>query len=462
MNRRQFLQAMGFGVTSAAFLSACQPGVVPAPAAESGAAAAPRSEWVTGNVPADISVPFRYSSWEGEEEMRKWLLHFDTFFGANYPNVSVQGDWGVPWGEYWTKVPTQLAAGAEIELMWMHDSRVQPFASQGWLMPLDDHIAAFPPIGWPDEFYPSQVKAFQYQGKQYGIPYDFAAGGLYINLDKFEEAGIDPPTEETTWEELLEIAKALTKREGGEIVQWGLGGLEVSRGGPCYPIVKCFGGDYWNEDITESRFNDPGTIAAMQFLADLIWEHEVMPSADMLASLGIGSHLAFSSGLTAMHYTLNDVAFRLHENIAGSFRWGFAPTPQGPAGQFYFVVGSALSIPSTCSQPEMAYELIRYMLSSPEALPISGQMGSQFTGNMNFYEFGLPPEDWGVDREAFKHVFYELPRQFGISPSYHPKYQEWETSVYATAMDPLWIGEERDAAAACQLCHELTNQLLSS
>lgn len=461
-NRRQFLKLLGGGA-SLALLSACQaaaPAAAPASQNSGGAAVTERSPWVTGNLPADTAAPFRYSSWEGEAEMRKWLLHFDNFFKGNYPNMELQGDWGVPWGEYWTKMPTQLTAGAEIELMWMHDSRCQTFAANGWIVPLDDFLASFTPPGWPDEFYPSQVKAFQYQGKQYGIPYDFASGGFYLNLDLFEAAGVEPPTESTTWEQFLEMAKALTKQDGDQTVQWGVGGLPTSWSGGAYFIVKSFGGDYWNEEITQSMFTNEATIAAFQFLADLMWEHGVMPSSDMLAGLGMGAGLAFASGLTAMHYSLNDEAFVLQESIEGKFNWGFAPTPQGPGGQYYFTGGSAFSIPHTSTQPEMAYELIRYTLTNPETLPISGEMGSQFTGNMNFYEFGLPLEAWGVDREAFKTTFYDLPRAHGIAPVYHPKYLEWETSIYQAIMDRLWIGEERDAAVVCQECHEATNQLL--
>ena len=165
-NRRIFLQQLSLGAAGMAMLAACSPTSAPVaapPAAESSGAT--RSEWVTGNVAQDASFTFSYTSWEGEAEMRKWLLHFDNFFKENYPNATVNADWGVPWGEYWTKLPTQLAGGAPIDLAWMHDSRGKTFAANGWLLPLDDFIGAFPPPGWPDEFYPTQVAAFQYRGQ---------------------------------------------------------------------------------------------------------------------------------------------------------------------------------------------------------------------------------------------------------------------------------------------------------
>lgn len=462
-NRRIFLQQMGLGAAGMAMLAACAPAAVPGAPTAAPAADETRSEWVTGNVPKDTTASFSYTGWEGEGEMRKWLFHFDNFMQENYPNVTMNADWGVPWGEYWTKLPTQLAGGAPIDMCWMHDTRAKTFAANGWLMPLDDYLAAFPAIGWPEEFYPSQVAAFQYEGKQYGFPYDWAPGGLYINLDMFEEAGLDLPTEDTTMEEFLEIALALTKDTDGDgrIDRWGCDLPSGSWSAGPYWLVRNFGGEYFDETATSSKFNMPETIAAFQYLADLMWKHQVMPTADMLGAIGMGTGLAFSNGLIGMHWSLNDEAFVLDETIAGKFRWTVAPSPRGEAGRFQFVGGSAFSIPTSSTQPDMAYELIRYTLSNPETLPISAEMGSQFVGNKNFFEYGLPSStETPRLTEDFKHAMYDLGLRDGTVPDYHPKYLEWETTVYGLVMDLLWTGEERDAAAACQRVHEMTNQLL--
>ena len=464
-NRRIFLQQMGLGAAGMAALAACAPAGAPAPAADSAPVSGePHSEWVTGKVAKDTTGAFSYTSWEGEGEMRKWLFHFDNFFSENYPNITQNADWGVPWGEYWTKLPTQLAGGAPIDMCWMHDTHAKTFAANEWLLPLDDFLASFPAIAWPEDFYPSQVEAFQYEGKQYGFPYDWAPGGLYINLDMFEEAGLELPTEETTMEEFLDIALALTKDTDGdgEIDRWGCdlpsGGWSA---GP-YWLVRNYGGEYFDETATSSRFDMPETAAAFQFIADLMWEHKVMPTADMLGAIGMGTGLAFSNGLIGMHWSLNDEAFVLDETIDGKFRWTVAPSPMGDAGRFQFVGGSAFSIPDTTTQPDMAYELLRYTLSNPETLPISAEMGSQFVGNKTFYEYGLPHSEATPQvTDDFKLAMYDLGLRDGVVPDYHPKYLEWESTVYSTVMDLLWTGEERDAVAACQRVHEMTNELLS-
>ena len=424
--------------------------------------AAQDTEWTCGDVPADISATFNYTGWEGPGEVEKFTMTFDEFFEANYPGIQQVPNTGVAWSDYWTTLPAQLAGGAEIDMIWLHDSRNDTFAENGWLTPLDDLLEACPPPGWPDRFIPTQIEAFNFDGVQYAFPYDIAPGGFYINVDLFEEAGIPLPTEETTWEEILEMAVALTQDTDGdgENDVFGLNNLAWpgANAGGMYWIVKSFGGDYWNEDITESRLNDPATIETLQFLSDLIWEHGVHPTAGAVATSGFDSELYFANGNVAMHYGLNDVASRFGELIGDDFNWTVAPTPAGPAGRYQFVGGSAFAIPASSSQPELAYELIRYTLANPDHIARTAEMGSAFTSHLDFTDAVLP-EDSPI-REAYEHSFVELGAENGIHPAYHPKYQEWETSIFISLFDLLWTGEERDAAVIAEQAHELTNELL--
>ncbi len=423
---------------------------------------AQNSEWTCGTLDSGLSAPFSYTGWEGPGEVEKWTMAFDEFFAANYPNIQQVPNTGVAWGDYWTTLPAQLAGGAPIDMIWLHDSRIQTFASNSWLTPLDDYLAACPIPGWPDDFAASQIKAFQYEGKQYAIPYDYAPGGFYINVDLFEEAGLELPTEDSTWDDILAMAQTLTKDLDGDgnPDQWGISNLAGvgSGGGGLYWIVKSFGGDFWNEDITESRMAEPGTIAAFQFLSDLIWKYKVMPTADAVAATGFSSELLFANGQVAMHYALNDTASRFSELIGDDFTWTVAPTPTGPAGRFQFIGGSAFAIPTSSTQPELAYELIRYTTSSPDVLPRTAEMGSSYTSRLGYTEFVLPKDS--PIRDAYAHTFSELGVRDGVFPAYHPKFQEWESSILTSIFDRLWTGEELDVSKLAQEADDLTNTLL--
>ncbi len=78
--------------------------------------------------PSTISGTFRAMSWESEAEMRKWRLHIDRFFQTYYPNMTPQIDYGISWDEYWTKLQTTIAGGAQLDMCWMHDSRAKSYA----------------------------------------------------------------------------------------------------------------------------------------------------------------------------------------------------------------------------------------------------------------------------------------------------------------------------------------------
>ena len=182
-----------------------------------------------------------------------------------------------------------------------------------------------------------------------------------------------------------------------------------------YWIVKSFGGDDRTADLKKSMMADPKTVQAFQFIRDLEWKYKVQPSAAMVQGLGMTMETAFVSGKIAMHYGLNDLSFRFGEAIGDKFKWTVAPTPTGPAGRFQFSGGSAWCIPSTCTQKDLAYELIRYVLSNPELLPTTATMGGALVSNMEFAKFGLPPEELGIS-DAFQHAFIDLGAAMPATP----------------------------------------------
>ena len=291
-------------------------------------------DWTCGTVDGDIAAAITITGWEGPGEVDKFLLAFDEFFGAYYPNVQQVLNTGVAWGDYWTTLPAQLAGGAEIDMAWMHDTRNDTFAANDWLLNLDGYLEACPPPGWPEKFVTSQVNAFNYQGSQYAIPYDLAPGGLYVNVDLFEAAGLDLPDENTTFEEFTELAVALTQDTDGdgETDIYGVSNMaSPGRGaGGAYWIIKSFGGELYNDTATESLLDSEETIAALQWIADMIWEHGAHPTADAVAASGFGGEFFFANGRSAMHYALNDAAARMDIVVDDAFNWTVVPTPTGP------------------------------------------------------------------------------------------------------------------------------------
>src|SRR5439155_1465888 len=78
----------------------------------------------------------------------------------------------------------------------------------GKLLALDDLMAKSGVK--KDDFVPTIINAFSYQGKTYGIPKDFNTLGLVYNKDIFKAAGVAEPTNYWTWTDLSAAAKKLT------------------------------------------------------------------------------------------------------------------------------------------------------------------------------------------------------------------------------------------------------------
>src|SRR6187551_537294 len=77
---------------------------------------------------------------------------------------------------------------------------------------------------WADTINQGALGMYQYEGKQYGIPYDLGMVGVWYNKDLFQQAGITAPP--ATWEDLLAAvdklkAKGITPASvGGSPATW--------------------------------------------------------------------------------------------------------------------------------------------------------------------------------------------------------------------------------------------------
>ena len=111
--------------------------------------------------------------------------------------------------------------------------------------------------------------------------------------------------------------------------------------------------------------------AALQWLADLLWDSGVHPTAETpLPPSGFTTEFLFANGNVAMHYALNDAASRMWELVGDSFDWTVVPTPTGTAGRYNFIGGSAFLDPDVRPRiPTLSYELIRFTLANPGSPP---------------------------------------------------------------------------------------------
>ncbi|MBN1640909.1 MAG: extracellular solute-binding protein [Anaerolineae bacterium] len=124
-----------------------------------------------------------------------------------------------------------------------------------------------------DDMYPSALEPFTAEGTVWGIPAGVNLVVLYYNAELFDQYGAAYPEATWTWDDLLSAAAQVRD------VEEGIYGLVA----PLYtvvPFIYQHGGrivdDWWKP--TRATFDDPQTVDAVEWFADLAVTYDVMPS----------------------------------------------------------------------------------------------------------------------------------------------------------------------------------------
>jgi multiple sugar transport system substrate-binding protein len=117
--------------------------------------------------------------------------------------------------DYRERLTNALAKGTAPDIFTFHNSWTVMFAKE-----LDNVPASFASAAdIAQDYYPVVTSDLTYGAGIVGIPLGYDALTLFINEDMFSQAGLNPPT---TWVELRDDAKLLTKTENGVITQAGV------------------------------------------------------------------------------------------------------------------------------------------------------------------------------------------------------------------------------------------------
>ena len=146
------------------------------------------------------------------------------------------------------------------------------------ILPWDELIKTADDRAWLKSFFPAFMLNSQTGGKTWGIPFQRSTIVLYWNKDLFKEAGLDPERPPANWNEMVEFAKKLTKRDAsGHVTQWG---VQVPSSGFPYWLFQGFTTQndvlLMNEAGTQVSYDKPAVIEALQYWVDLGQKHKVM------------------------------------------------------------------------------------------------------------------------------------------------------------------------------------------
>ena len=209
--------------------------------------------------------------------------------------------------EYEWEGPTfavQLAGGSLPDVFTVPFTDSKTLLENGQLMDVTDEIEE---LGYTDSFNPVILDGVtDADGRIFGFPRQAYAMGLHYNRTLFEEAGLDPDSPPTTWDEVRETAKTISEKTGKagymQMTQnntggWQLTAATAARGGSTQT-------DNGDGTYTSTIAND-GTKAALEFLQQLRWEDDSLGSNFLLDWGSINQE--FAAGNIGMYTTGSDI-----------------------------------------------------------------------------------------------------------------------------------------------------------
>lgn len=329
-----------------------------------------------GEAASDLSGAIRVTMWESGDALAPYSAALESF-QVKYPNVDVTLE-PVP-QEYTTKLLSQIAAGTTPDVFQVGDGDVARFVGEGIIEPLDPFINGEAGLDM-GVFLPGIAEFGTIDGQTMLLTKDYSPLVLFYNVDHFEEAGIEVPNEETTWEELLEMAKVLTLDGNGNnatsadfdaenIQRFGLmlpaawGDVLWVRG--ILPIIYQFGGSVISDDgtTTDGHMNSPETIEALQWYTDLFLTHHVAPTVE--DSTALGGDQMFPTAVASMVWSGRWALGDWQE--VPDLNFGTTGLPSGPAGEANALCWAGFAISADSENKDLAWEWVKHVAAEDGA-----------------------------------------------------------------------------------------------
>jgi multiple sugar transport system substrate-binding protein len=295
-------------------------------------------------------------------------------FQKDNPGITVKiSQYGV--GDYFTKLTAGFVSGAAPDAFQNSVPLLGAYAGQKQIMPLDDLIKK---TGYDLKVFDIGVDSWKYtDGKQYGIPLDWAGAAIYFNEAKVTEAGLTAeqvqnmtwnPDDGGTFDDI--VAHLTVDKNGVRGDQAGFDKTKVAT----YGIGSLASGDFngqtsWNSFVstlgwrmgdkpawpTRFQYDSPEFVKTLEYVRGLS-DRGLMPAYGQLT---VSGSQQVGSGTVAMIQGGTWDATSITK-IPG-VKVGIAPTVKGPKGRSMISNSNANNIYVGTKNLDATWKWVTYM-----------------------------------------------------------------------------------------------------
>jgi multiple sugar transport system substrate-binding protein len=315
-------------------------------------------------------------------------------FNRLFPDLDLRLDPGNALPE---KIVVQSLAGVGPDLFDCYGpNQTVPYVRSGIAWDVTDELAKMG-IDVKNETWSATHPCCMLDGRVYGFPVNAAANATWYHKDLLQAQHIALPKGPWTWAQMIPIAQKLTLRDAqNHVTQWGL----FIDWDPMYKqFILQWGGEMYSPDGTRCTIDSPACIAAIQFMADLIYQYKVCPmpgDEDALSAAG-GWGSAHGSSITFFGAKKGALALggrwwlcRLRDPDYSDLQLGAVESPYSKV-RVFLGYGKATMINKNSPHREAALNFFKYLYSE------------EYNKLINHQADGICPVKKYVETDAYLH-----------------------------------------------------------
>ncbi len=381
------------------------------------------------------AVTLQWAVWD-LETTTYWSALAEAYMAEN-PNVTIEMvDLGS--SDYMTVLATELS-GSDTEFDVVTIKDVPGYATlvqKNAILALDDYIEA---DGVDLSLYAGTTDQVTVDGSLYELPFRNDFWVLYYNKDVFDAAGVDYPTNDMTWEEYDELARAVTDTTYGSQVY----GAHYHTWRSCIGLMGVLDGEHSILD---------GEYSFMKEYYEMVLAEEadgVCRTYSDLSTEGLHYSAAFSSGDTAMMNNGSWFISTLISNLAsGEYdsdlcgNWGIVKYPHAEGVEAGSTLGTitGIAITTATDVPDAAWDFVEWV-SGTEGAAVMASTGN-FPAIMTDEAMetitsleGFPTDENSIEALEVSNLYLEVPYAENVSEinsvldTYHAMIMNGEVTV---------------------------------
>lgn len=291
---------------------------------------------------SDGKVQIRFASWESGETLDSQQECVDQFNESQDKIEVVLEGWG---SDFDTKMTASMGAGDAPDVMYMWD---YPTYAES-LEPLDERIEAegedyknnFFEALWPYNSKDDQI---------YGVPVSVVTSCMYYNKDIFDQAGVEYPTDDWTWDDVAAASKEIQSKVEN------VNGFTFEMGTLPYTFEMYLwsnGAAFVDEDGTmDGNINSKAAIETFQMFQDMEKDGVAYASEESGQSEMLG-------GKTAMYV---DGTWPIKQFDAEGLNYGIVQIPkfEGTEHSISVINTSGIAISKDSEHKDEAWEFLKF------------------------------------------------------------------------------------------------------